>query len=141
MSGETEQHPSAWTIDSLRTHFFDIINERDERYKQRFTDLETALRAALAASEKAIGKAEASTERRFDSVNEFRQTLSDQATTFMTRVEANALIARTTERIQDLTDRMNKSEGHGSGLHAGWVYLLGAVAAIGTIISIYLAMR
>jgi len=40
-----------------------------------------------------------------------------------------------------LAAKLDKIEGRGTGLNAGWLYLLGAVAAIGTIVSIYLAMR
>jgi hypothetical protein len=72
-------------------------------------------------------------------VNEFRGTLSDQATKFVTRAENDALNLRTTERLEELTNRVNRSEGRGAGLNAGWVYLLAGIAALGTIISIYLA--
>jgi tetrahydromethanopterin S-methyltransferase subunit G len=125
-----------------------IIEERDARYGQRFSDMERALQAALASSEKAILKAETSTEKRFESVNEFRSTLSDQANQFMTRNEAQALFQRVTDRIEDmnaridsLNSREDKRSGKSSGLNAGWVYLLGAVAAIGTIVSLMLAFR
>lgn len=49
--------------------------------------------AALAASEKAIVKSEATYEKRFEAVNEFRAQLSDQTATFMPREVAEALIA------------------------------------------------
>jgi hypothetical protein len=49
--------------------------------------------AALAASEKAIIKSEASSEKRFEAVNEFRQQLSDQSRAYMPREVAEALIA------------------------------------------------
>jgi hypothetical protein len=49
--------------------------------------------AALAASEKAIIKSEASSEKRFEAVNEFRQQLSDQTRAYMPREVAEALIA------------------------------------------------
>jgi hypothetical protein len=129
-----------WTLATLHTHLAQILQERDQRYEQRFADLEKSLTVALAASEKAILKAETATEKRFEAVNEFRQTLSDQAAQFMTRAEAEAVNLRTTERIQELTDRTNRAEGRGVGLNAGWVYLLAGVAALGTIVSIYLAL-
>lgn len=125
-----------------------IIEERDARYAQRFTDMERALMAALTASEKAIIKAEMSTEKRFESVNEFRNTLSDQAAQFMTRNEAHALLQRVSDRVDDMTARLNAlgsredvRTGKGAGLSAGWLYLLGAVAAIGTVFSLFLALR
>lgn len=128
-----------WTLSTLREHLMSVLLERDLRYGQRFTDLETALRAALAASEKAIAKAETATERRFDSVNEFRATLSDQAAHLMPRTEAMAMYARNSERLQELTDRVNRSEGRGSGLNAGWVYLVAAVGLLATVVSLFVA--
>jgi hypothetical protein len=132
---------SDWTLTTLYMHLLAILEERDKRYGQRFTDLETALRAALAASEKAILKAEMATERRFEAVNEFRSTLSDQAGQFITRSEAEAATARNTERIQELTDRINRSEGRGAGLGAGWGYLVAAVGVIAAVIAIVLGIR
>jgi hypothetical protein len=131
---------SEWTLETLHTHITVILQERDQRYGQRFTDLETALRAALAASEKAINKAENATERRFESVNEFRSTLADQASQFMIRAEALALIERNAERVQDLADRLNQREGHGAGLSAGWGYLIGGLGALATIVTILVVL-
>jgi len=129
-----------WTLSTLHEHLGQILHERDQRYEQRFADLEKSLTVALAASEKAILKAESATERRFDAVNEFRATLSDQAQQFVTRAENNAVNLRTTERLDEITGRVTRSEGRGAGLNAGWVYLLAGVAALGTIVSIYLAL-
>jgi len=76
-----------------------MFSERDKRYEQKFTDLKVALDsaiaerdkstlAALAAQKEAVNKAEASSEKRFEGVNEFRSTLSDQQRTLMPRAEA-----------------------------------------------------
>ncbi len=65
-----------------------IVNERDRQYGQRFDAQEKAVAAALAAAKEAVVKAETAAEKRFDSVNEFRNTLKDQAGTFITRGEA-----------------------------------------------------
>jgi hypothetical protein len=129
-----------WTVGTLHEHLSQVLSERDQRYEQRFADLERALTTALAASEKAILKAEGATERRFEAVNEFRGTLSDQASQFVTRAENDAMNLRVSERLEELTNRVNRSEGRGAGLNAGWVYLLAGIAALGTIISIYLAV-
>jgi len=129
---------------------------------------EKAVAVALLAAEKATIKAETAADKRFESVNEFRSQLSDQASTFMPRAEAEVSLTRSseriqeltadlarlvsreemkaatdrnTERIQELTDRMNRNEGHGAGLSTGWVYLLGAIAALGAIATMYLAFH
>lgn len=136
MTGETEKDVSGWTVDTLATFLLRIIDERDKQYDNRFNAQEKATVAALASSEKAIDKAEMANEKRFESVNEFRKTLADQTSTFITRTEAEAATGRNAERITDLTTRIDKSEGKGAGLNAGWIYALGALAAIGTIFSL-----
>lgn len=141
MSGETEANISGWTVDTLHQHvqtqFDDLIRLLDERHEAQ----QTAMRAALEAAEKAVLKAESASDKRFSETNEFRGQLRDQQSTFVSRAEAMAAIERNSERITELTDRLNRSEGKGTGLQAGWVYLLSAVAALGTVISIYLAVR
>ncbi len=56
---------------------------------------------ALASADRAVLKAETATERRFESVNEFRAQLTDQAATFITRRE----FEQVTGRIGDFADR------------------------------------
>jgi hypothetical protein len=92
--------------------------------------------AALAASDKAILKAEAAAEKRFESVNEFRLTLSDQTKTFITKVEFESLRETNGARIVDLSSRLDKIEGKSIGLNAGWIYLLGFSSLIGIVASI-----
>lgn len=93
------------------------------------------MQAALTATERAIIKADVANEKRFDSVNEFRQTLSDQATQFVTNAEFAVATTAMNQRLEDIKTRLDKQEGKGAGLNAGWLYLLGVVAALGTIVS------
>jgi hypothetical protein len=53
-----------------------------------FHNADKAVQAALASAEKAVNKAETADNKRFDSVNEFRSTLSDQAAQLMPRAES-----------------------------------------------------
>lgn len=87
---------------------------------------------ALASSDKAVGKAEIATEKRFESVNEFRQTLSDQTSTFPSRVELQALA----ERVSDLSTRMDRSEGRSGGLASGWSIFLAVAGLVGVAIAV-----
>jgi hypothetical protein len=64
-----------------------------------------AVQAALVSAEKAVGKAEVATEKRFESVNEFRAQLSDQAAHFSTRDE---LVAQSKSYDQFLTVMRNE---------------------------------
>ena len=193
MSGETEQNISGWSVDTLHSHLIRMMNaqrqlmdERDIRYQQRFDASQKALEAALASQQRSItdtltaaerdqirrdtaverdqARRDAANEKRFDSVNEFRKTLTDQAATFMPRGEAEAIVStlsermqalatsgqhwvtreemqatidRQTERIQELTNRMNRSEGQGLGVkenRSGIYAALGATVAIMSII-------
>lgn len=78
------------------------------QYGQISAALEAARREtsfAHAASEKAIAKAEVANEKRFESVNEFRSQLSDQATTFLPREVAESFFNQLSERVRSI-------EGH-----------------------------
>ena len=119
------------------------IRTVESLFDVRFTNLQTIIDLqaeksviALAASDKAILKAEVAVEKRFESVNEFRQTLSDQTKSFISRVEFDALRNTNATRIVDLSSRLDKIEGKAAGLNAGWIYLLGSLAALGTIVSL-----
>lgn len=74
MGGETEAQVSPWTVDSLKEHIDDKIDDLAARLLER-----------AEAQDKAIQKSEAAAEKRFESVNEFRGQLADQVKTFMTR--------------------------------------------------------
>jgi trehalose/maltose hydrolase-like predicted phosphorylase len=96
----------------------ELLTERDRRVTERFESseksvktaldaAEKAVNAALVAAEKAVNKAEAAAEKRFDSVNEFRGQLKDQAETFMTKLEANA----TSKQHRELIDANKEDVG------------------------------
>jgi hypothetical protein len=150
-------------IDLVRNSFLqqhsdlrEMLNERyaiqtkalDATFLAQQTAMRTALEAAekavqtaLVSAEKAVAKAEVAAEKRFESVNEFRAQLTDQATTFLTRnevdVRLNALsekldseAKRNTTRVSDLelriyatisdqdkrlTSRLDLLQGHTGG--------------------------
>lgn len=62
-------------------------------------------------SQAAILKAEGATEKRFASVNEFREQLSDQAARFLPREVAEAQFKELEKACQSNTDRLNKYQG------------------------------
>jgi hypothetical protein len=137
LSGETETNISGWTIDTLREHvrqqFADLRHLLDERYATQTKALEAAFQAAeqavqtaLLSQEKAVNKAEIAADKRFESVNEFRQQLADQAGLFFTRTEADARLGaltdkldastgRNAERIQALERIVERDSGHDAG--------------------------
>ncbi len=114
----------------------ELLEERDERYKQRASSQDDAVKSALETSEKAIGKAEGATERRFEGVNEFRQTLADQAATLMPRAEYTVQHKSLEDKIIALDVRVNilqqglaGVQARGGGIKEMWGYII-AIAAI-----------
>ena len=91
----------------------DLRRMLDERYATQTKALDAAFKAAeqavavaLANAEKATVKAEAASERRFASVNEFRQALTDQTATFLPRAEYEAAHGALADRITVNADRV-----------------------------------
>jgi len=135
VSGETGSEESGWTVDTVYAHLRAVSDERDLRYGQRFVAQEKAVEAALTSAKEAVDKAETAATRRFESVNEFRAQLADQAATFMPRLEAEQRMSQLSEKIDDL--KGTRSEG----IAASWGYLVGAVGIATAIIAIVLALR
>jgi hypothetical protein len=117
-----------------------LLAERDLRHQQQVETLRSALDAmsqltdaklsglrtlidtqaekvalALASADKAVSKAESATERRFEGVNEFRQTLSDQAREFVTRREFETLRTTGTERMDEMRQWLDRAMGEQTG--------------------------
>ena len=110
---------SGWTFETLRIYIesrlADMHDALQERYETQikatdkaFAAQQTAMEAALAAQEKAVEKANAAGEKRFDSVNEFRAQLTDQAATFMPRQESEMTHRAMDSQFHDTTNRMGE---------------------------------
>jgi len=101
-------------------HFRALLDEMDRRFTADIKAQDKAVQIAMIASEKAVVKAEIAAEKRFESVNEFRGQLADQAATFMPRAEAEQRIAALAEKIDDLKGSSR------AGASALFGYLIGA---------------
>jgi hypothetical protein len=145
-------------LTGLREFFKEILTERDKRYEQRYKDIEAAFHAglatqrdataaamlrqqeatnlALAAADRAVTKAETAAERRFDSVNEFRNTLSDQQRTLMPRAEAENRLGALSEKIGVLEGFRTETLSRGVGTKEGWGNAVGVVAFVISIVSL-----
>ena len=121
----------------LRVSTVERFEDRDIRYQQRFDAQTKAIDAALQAAKEAVIKAEIATEKRFEAVNEFRGTLTDQAATFVSRAEFNAVRQAYDDRIAALTTRLDKDEGKSAGLSSGWGYIVAVIGILGVLIAIY----
>ena len=151
MSGETEKEVSAWTIDSLRYHLEQLASDLALRHEQRFEAQEKAVQvqlvaqekavaAALAAQKEAVNKSEASYDKRFDAVNEFRAQLSDQGRTFLPRNEADARFAAMAEKIDALQKSIDRSEGRSAGIGLSAGALAGTLTGVLTLITIVVVL-
>lgn len=146
-----------WTVHSLATYLLRVIDDLDIRTREHFEQnekrvlehkaglqasilaIERASQAAMEASEKAILKSEASSEKRFDAVNEWRALQADQSNKLISRTEAEQRIFAVSDKINDLGDRMNRLEGRGVGMQTSWSVLVAAVSIailiIGVVVS------
>jgi hypothetical protein len=106
--------PQEWTVATLHEFMLKLHEEQDKRYEQRFEAQEKAVAAALASAREAVLKAEQANDKRFDSTNEWRRTVSDMLAAI---------------------------QGKGTGLNQGWGYLVAAVALVGSIIVIFVSLR
>lgn len=150
--------PEPWTIETFAVHVNRILAEQDHRYQERFESsqlalnaafvsqkqavdvalisAEKAVNAALAASEKAVLKAEAASDRRFESQDEIRQQLNDQARLFMPRSEAENVMKSFGERLAAIETAQASALGRGDGSHRMVAY---AIAILSTLVAIGLA--
>lgn len=142
---------SQWTFSTFKEYVDERFAAQDKAVNVGLTAQRTAIDAALAAQEKAVTKAETAAEKRFESVNEFRAQLATQQATFVTRAEYEAELrairsgtdvgaAALNAKIDDITARLNRSEGRGGGLQAGWGYLVGAIVVVNIVIGIVLTL-
>jgi len=89
----------------------------------------------LDAIDKAVTKAETATEKRFEGVNEFRNTLADQQRTFMPRAESENQCNSLSERISAIETKMEKLEGSKSGGNVVYAYLTAVISTVIAIVS------
>jgi hypothetical protein len=159
---EPEQH--SWTLDTLRIHLMQMIGSHELRNNDRFTSLEQliagqdkAVQIAMTASDRAVTKAETAAEKRFESVNEFRAALADNARLLMPRAESETIFKNQSGRhdsdmatvsdklssgltsmdgrISGLRTDLTQLQGKARGMQAGWGYAMGAVGLISMLLT------
>ena len=130
-----------WSFETLRAYIVAIIDANDQRYDQRFVDSQTAVAAALAAAriavdaalsaaKEAVLKAEVASDKRFEGVNEFRQTLADQQRTLIPRIEAEQRIGGLEAQIKELKTANSLRIGMQAGAKDSWGYVVGGVGIL-----------
>jgi hypothetical protein len=119
-----------WTVATLKEHHDAKITALEKQLTLSINSVKDNIAVALAASEKAIGKAELASERRFEGVNEFRATLSDQAATFLPRAEYSV-------QHKSMADRLDAMEKQRSG---SLIQIISACAALAAVISVIVVL-
>jgi len=122
----------------LQDYILMKIESNDLRYEQRFLSSQQALNAALESASTAVIKAETATEKRFDSVNEFRATLADQQRTYMPRSEVDIIIKNLEERVSMNANQIATLVGQKSGRTDQTGYILAILGGISTIVTVIL---
>jgi hypothetical protein len=132
---------SEWTVNTLK-----------EYVEARLDANRTAVDAAFRSAEKALDKAEAAAEKRFESINEFRGQLSDQARSFLPRGEYEVNHAALHEKLdtglRDLSKRIDMLseakatvEGKAVGHTELWAWIVGAIGVVILIITFIMKDR
>ena len=139
------------------------IQDRDVKYQIQFTAAEKAIAIASTAQEKlvaqaldgtkeAINKADVATDKRFELLGEKITSLSDTLNKnagaqgiYVTHtdlsVEMEKLRTSFEGMLRPVVNFMNAQTGRNNGLHAGWIYLLGGVSLISTLVAIFMAIN
>ena len=160
---------SGWSLETAIDHLLSVVNERharvvtlidgnDKRYEERFSASQKALElglagqkseisAALAAADRAVLKAETATEKRFESVNEFRGTLDQQQRTLIPRSEVDVLMRGVEEKITANTKALDEikatiaaMQSERAGIRGGYGYAVGIVGFVLTVVSLGLLL-
>jgi chemotaxis regulatin CheY-phosphate phosphatase CheZ len=140
-----DERGNGWTLGTLKEFLEDKIIQGETRTAERFAlsklavdaalaAAEKAITAAMAAAEKAVTKAEVAAEKRFDSVNEFRNAMKDQQTTFADK-------AQTDFRLAALEKRLDLSGGRSIGRNdvIGWI--VACIATAAAVVAAIMALR
>jgi hypothetical protein len=97
------RQPSAVEVARLDERLTALSRSVGDRFEAN--EKQTAL--AMSAAEKAVTKAEAASEKRFEGVNEFRGALTDYQKNLITRSEVETQIKAINDRIEDKIDGPN----------------------------------
>lgn len=140
-----------WTLEAFVAHFEELRRTDKDHEKELQEGYQRALDAALRSVDKenqaalaAVNKAniialEALGER-LKLLNEFKDTLLQQNSNYALREVVDAQVKATEKELAELKLQVTTSRSKGDGIHQAWLYAIGAVAVIGTLIAIYNAL-
>lgn len=136
-----------WTLDTLERYLSSRIDDlgrrgddREKMHVERFASAKERVDLAIAASDKAIIKAEVASDKRFESVNEFRKALSDNVSTFLPRteyaVQHQALVEKVDIATATLSKMSSAAEGRIRGVSTVGFIVMAVITAIASLAGI-----
>lgn len=143
---------SDWTVATLKEHLEARLKADRELADERHSSSQTAMSAALAAAKEAVLKSESASEKRFESVNEFRGALDANQRTLFPRAEADLAL----KNINDKIDQINKAANdkidllakaadartaQRSGVSMGWAAAIGVIGLVGMAAGAYAMLK
>lgn len=141
IGGETEAQVSGWTVDSLHTHLQKQIDAVEKLHEADIEQVRRETAQALANADKAVSKAEAQAEKRFEAQNEFRGQLADQTKTFITRDTYEAHHEALSGRVGVLENLVTTlvAEKRGGVDRVNSIYALGGFVSVVLVVGTVLA--
>ena len=127
---------NGWTVDTLHEHIVKLLEAKEERDSERFDAQKEQTKLALDSADRAVNKAEQAAEKRFESVNEFRETLADQQRNLMPRAESELQFKSINDKVDNIIRTSAKDTGKRTGYHEGILLIVGLVALVSTILAI-----
>jgi hypothetical protein len=122
---------------SLRNYVDGRFEAQDKAVAAALAAAEKAVTAALSAADRAVSKAEIAADKRFESVNEFRQTLSDQTRTFVPRAEYEQAHKSLSDKLDLVTSRLNSRDDKGRGMGDVVSMIVSAAALVAALVAIF----
>lgn len=98
-----------------KTYLEAAIASLKEAFGQQITHQKEMTAQALASADKAVQKAEVAAEKRFESVNEFRATLSDQQRELATKTECDLRFKAVEDRVNTVVEDIKETKGYHVG--------------------------
>jgi tetrahydromethanopterin S-methyltransferase subunit G len=121
----------------------DALNTADEQIAKALISMDKRFELTIQASEKAVLKAEASNERRFEAVNEFRGQLFDQQQTLVRKAEVDIRFDAINAKLDAAISQLQQSKGKelGQGMVWGIVAVVLTLALSGVGVAVALITR
>jgi hypothetical protein len=128
-----------------------LVNERDRTYMQAFAGIKEkmdiiatrdalalaaareAVNVAMTAAEKAVTKAEYASEKRFESVNEFRAQMSDMQATFARSDLVSSRFESLEKKIDELAGYRSSSMGRSTAFNQGFGWIAIGIGALSSL--------